>query len=242
MLAVFKKELKSYFLSPIGYVAIGLFLMVFSLFFYLTTISQRMIDMGNLYFNTARYGLLVIVPIITMRMFAEERKNGTEQLLLTSPKSITGIVFGKFLAAVALIAITLVISFMYYVILCFFQAPNIVPVLVMMLGFLILSMAAMSLGMFASSITENQVISAIITIVFLVIPWFLPNFGEGFEIIDLMSSYQKFPAGVISVQEIVRLVSFAAVFILITIMIMQRRKSVKYIIQNQLESYIKYIY
>lgn len=227
MLAVFKKELKSYFLSPIGYVAIGLFLMVFSLFFYLTTISQRMIDMGNLYFNTARYGLLVIVPIITMRMFAEERKNGTEQLLLTSPKSITGIVFGKFLAAVALIAITLVISFMYYVILCFFQAPNIIPVLVMMLGFLILSMAAISLGMFASSITENQVISAIITIVFLVIPWFLPNFGEGFEIIDLMSSYQKFPAGVISVQEIVRLVSFAAVFILITIMTMQRRKSVK---------------
>ena len=227
MLAVFKKELKSYFLSPIGYVAIGLFLMVFSLFFYLTTISQRMIDMGNLYFNTARYGLLIIVPIITMRMFAEERKNGTEQLLLTSPKSITGIVFGKFFAAVALIAITLVISFMYYIILCFFQAPNIVPVLVMILGFLILSMAAISLGMFASSITENQVISAIITIVFLVIPWFLPNFGEGFEIIDLMSSYQKFPAGVISIQEVVRLVSFAAVFILITIMIMQRRKSVK---------------
>lgn len=227
MFAVFKKELKSYFLSPIGYVAIGLFLLVFSLFFYLTTIYQRAIDMGNLYFNTARYGLLVIVPIITMRMFAEERKNGTEQLLLTSPKSITGIVFGKFLAAVALIAITLIISLMYYVILCFFQAPNIVPVLVMMLGFLLLSIAAISLGMFASSITENQVISAIITIVFLVIPWFLPNFGEGFEIIDLMSSYQKFPAGVISIQEVVRLVSFATVFILITIMIMQRRKSVK---------------
>ena len=109
MLAVFKKELKSYFLSPIGYVAIGLFLMVFSLFFYLTTIQSRNIDMGNLYFNTARYGLLVIVPIITMRMFAEERKNGTEQLLLTSPKSITGIVFGKLLAAVALIAITLIV-------------------------------------------------------------------------------------------------------------------------------------
>ncbi|MCI9040180.1 MAG: ABC transporter permease subunit [Clostridia bacterium] len=227
MLAVFKKELKSYFLSPIGYVAIGLFLLVFSLFFYLTTIYQRAIDMGNLYFNTARYGLLVIVPIITMRMFAEERKNGTEQLLLTSPKSITGIVFGKLVAAIALIAITLIISLMYYVILCFFQAPNIVPVLVMILGFLLLSIAAISLGMFASSITENQVISAIITIVFLVIPWFLPNFGEGFEIIDLMSSYQKFPAGVISIQEVVRLVSFAAVFILITIMIMQRRKSVK---------------
>lgn len=224
MWAVFKKELKSYFLSPIGYVAIGLFLIVFSLFFYLTTIYQRSIDLGNLYYNTARYGLLIIVPIITMRMFAEERKNGTEQLLLTSPKSITGIVMGKFLAAVALIAITLVISFMYYIILCFFQAPNITSTLVMMLGFLLVAMAAIALGMFASSITENQVIAAIITIVFLVVPWFLPNLSESFSIIDLMSSYQKFPAGLISVQEVVNLVSFAAVFVLITIIIMQRRK------------------
>lgn len=81
--------------------------------------------------------------------------------------------------------------------------------------------------MFASSITENQVIAAIITIVFLVIPWFLPNFGDAFTMIDLMSSYQKFPAGLISIQEVVRLVSFALVFILITIIIMQRRKAVK---------------
>lgn len=227
MWAVFKKELKSYFLSPIGYIAIGLLLFVFSLFFYLTTIVQRQIDLGNLYFNTARYGLLIIIPIITMRMFAEERKNGTEQLLLTSPKSITGIVMGKFLAAVALVAIILVITLMYYFILCFFQAPNLVSVLVMMLGFLLLAMAGISLGMFASSITENQVIAAIITIVFIVVPWFLPNLNEAFSIIDLMSSYQKFPAGMISIQEVVNLVSFAAVFILITIIIMQRRKAVK---------------
>ena len=224
MWAVFKKELKSYFLSPIGYVAIGLFLIVFSLFFYLTTILYNSIDMGNLYFNTARYGLLIIVPIITMRMFAEERKNGTEQLLLTSPKSITGIVMGKFLAAVALITITLVISLMYYAILCFFKAPNIAPVLTMMLGFILVAMAAISMGMFASAITENQVIAAIITIVFIVVPWFLPNLNEAFSIIDLMSSYQKFPGGLISIQEIVSLASFAIMFILLTIIIMQRRK------------------
>ena len=225
MWAVFKKELKSYFVSPIGYVAIGLFLIVFSLFFFLTTIYQRSIDMGNLYFNTARYGLLIIVPIITMRMFAEERKNGTEQLLLTSPKSITGIVMGKFLAAVCLIAITLIISLMYYIILCFFQAPNITTTLIMMLRFLLVAMAAIALGMFASSITENQVIAAIITIVFLVVSWFLPNLSESFSILDLMSSYQKFPAGIVSIKEVVTLVSFATVFILMTIIIMQRRKS-----------------
>ena len=227
MWAVFKKELKSYFLSPIGYVAIGLFLAIFSLFFYLTTINVGAVDIGNLYFNTARYGLLIIVPIITMRMFAEERKNGTEQLLLTSPRSMTGVVLGKFFAAVALIAITLIISIMYFVILSFFGNPNIVSVLVAMLGFLLVAMAAISLGMFASSITENQVIAAIITVVFIVIPWFLPNIDSSFSLIDLMSNYQKFPAGLISASEVVGLLSFAVMFVVITIIIMQRRKSVK---------------
>ena len=227
MWAVFKKELKSYFLSPIGYVAIGLFLAIFSLFFYLTTISIGAVDIGNLYFNTARYGLLIIVPIITMRMFSEERKNGTEQLLLTSPRSMTGVVLGKFFAAVALIAITLIISLIYFVILSFFGNPNIVSVLVAMLGFVLVAMAAISLGMFASSITENQVIAAIITVVFIVIPWFLPNIDSSFSLIDLMSNYQKFPAGLISATEVVGLLSFAVMFVLITIIIMQRRKSVK---------------
>ena len=121
MFAVFKKELKSYFLSPIGYIAIGLFLLVFSVFFYITTIEVFALDLGSLYYATAMYGLLFVVPLITMRMFAEERKNGTEQLLLTSPRSITGIVLGKFMAAVALIAITLVISIVYFIILTFFR-------------------------------------------------------------------------------------------------------------------------
>lgn len=227
MWAVYKKELKSYFLSPIGYIAIGLFLIMFSLFFYLTTFSIGAYDMGNLYFNTARYGLLLIIPIITMRMFAEERKNGTEQLLLTSPRSITGIVMGKFLAAVTLIVITLVFSLLYFVILCFFKAPNLIPTLVCALGFLLVAMAAIALGMFISSLTENQVIAAIVTMVLLVVPWFLPNISDAFSIIDLMSSYQKFPAGLISVAEVTNLLTFAIMFILFTIIVMQRRKSIK---------------
>ena len=70
-------------------------------------------SIGNLYFNTARYGLLIIVPIITMRMFAEERKNGTEQLLITSPRSMVSITLGKFLAAIAVIVITEIITLIY---------------------------------------------------------------------------------------------------------------------------------
>ena len=227
MFAIYKKELKSYFLSPTGYITIGLFLLIFSLFFYLTTVSVGGYDIGNLYFNTARYGLLIIVPILTMRMFAEERKNGTEQLLLTSPRSITEIVLGKFLAGVSVIVITLIFSLIYYAILCFFKAPNLVPTLVMILGFLLVGMAAISIGMFISSLTENQIIAAVITIIFFVGSWFLPNLNDNFSIIDLMSNYQKFPAGLISMSEVVNLLGITVVFILFTIIIMQRKKSIK---------------
>ena len=227
MFAIYKKELKSYFLSPTGYITIGLFLLIFSLFFYLTTVSVGGYDIGNLYFNTARYGLLIIVPILTMRMFAEERKNGTEQLLLTSPRSITEIVLGKFLEGVSVIVITLIFSLIYYAILCFFKAPNLVPTLVMILGFLLVGMAAISIGMFISSLTENQIISAVVTIVFFVSSWFLPNLNDNFSIIDLMSNYQKFPAGLISMSEVVNLLGITVVFILFTIIIMQRKKSIK---------------
>lgn len=227
MFAIYKKELKSYFLSPTGYITIGLFLLIFSLFFYLTTISTGAYDMGNLYFATARYGLLIIVPILTMRMFAEERKNGTEQLLLTSPKSITQIVLGKFLAAVSVIVITLIFSLIYYAILCYFKVPSFIPVLIMVLGFLLVAMAAIAIGMFISSLTENQIIAAVITIVFFVGSWFLPNISDSFSIIDLMSSYQKFPAGLISVTEVFNLLGIAVMFVLFTIIIMQRKKSVK---------------
>ena len=156
MWAVFKKELKTYFLSPIGYIAIGIFMLMFSIFFYLTTISYGSVDMGNLYYATARYGLLLMVPLLTMRMFAEERKNGTEQLLLTSPRSVTSIVLGKFFAALAVILITLILSIIYAIIISFFGTINIPTLIVTMIGFLLVAMAAISIGMLASSITEKS--------------------------------------------------------------------------------------
>lgn len=227
MWTVFKKEFKTYFLSPIGYVALGIFLAMFSLFFFITTISYGVVDLGDLYYATARYGLLLIVPILTMRLFAEERKTGTEQILLTSPRSITSIVLGKFLAAVAVVVIALIISFMYYAIVSYFGHVNIVTVLVTMLGFLLVSMAAISVGMLASSLTENQIIAAIITIAFLVMPWFLPNINSIFTELDLMDKFMKFPYGIVSIIDLVSLITFTVMFIVITIIIMKRRKTVK---------------
>ena len=227
MWAIIKKELKTYFLSPIGYVVIGILLLVFSLFFWLTTIQSGSVDLSSLYYYVALYGLIIAVPMLTMRMFSEERKNGTEQLLLTSPISITKVVLGKLIASLGVIIITLLISFGYFGLVSLFGKASIMSGLTAMLGFVLVSIAALSVGMFASSITENQVISAIVTVAFLVLTLFIENISSSLSSLSIMSFYEKFPVGVISLKEIAGLVSFSIVFIALTILVMQRRKSVK---------------
>ena len=227
MWAVFKKELKTYFLSPIGYIAIGIFMLMYSIFFYITTIYYGSVDMGNLYYATARYGLLLMIPLLTMRMFSEERKNGTEQLLLTSPRSVTSIVLGKFFAALAVIFITLIFSIIYSVIVRFFGNINVPRTIVTMFGFLLVAMAAISIGMLASSITENQIVAAIITIVVLVAPWFLVDISSVFSSINLIDKFMSFPYGLISIADVVSLLSITVMCILLTIVLIKRREAVK---------------
>lgn len=226
MFAVLKKELKSYFLSPIGYVFIGLFLLMTSVFFYLDILSYGMSKFESMFYSLATI-LTFITPILTMRMFSEEKKEGTDQLLFTSPRGITSIVFGKFLAALCVLLITELLTFIYYFILMYFGSPDFVSAIVTLGGFLLLGAAYISFGMFASSITENQVIAGIITIAFLIITLFVPDLDIGLPDISIMSYYQNFPSGVITLTDVVGPVTFAMMFIAFTIMIMQRRKLVK---------------
>ncbi len=226
MMAVLKKEIKTYFLSPIGYVFIGLFLAMCSVFFYLDVIEYGSLQFGDMFYSVSTV-LTFIIPILTMRMFAEERKNGTEQLLYTSPVSITGVVMGKFLSAVCIIIITEICTLVYLGILYFFGTPYVPTILVTLLGFLMLSMAYISFGMFASSITENQIIAGVITIGFFIITWFLPNFGSIFEPLSLINMFDKFPSGIIAFKEITSYITFTAFFVILTIIILQRKKSVK---------------
>ena len=227
MKAILKKELKSYFLSPIGYIVIGIFLLCFSVFFYLTVLSSGSVDLGGLYYYTALYGLIIIAPILTMRMFAEERKTGTEQLLLTSPVSMFKVVMGKLFAALSVIIITLLISLLFFFIVSFFGEPSILRVLVAMLGFILISIADLSVGMFASSLTENQIISGIITVAFLIISLFMADISSIFSGFTLNNFYLSFAQGVISVENVISLVLFSMLFISLTIIVMQRRKMVK---------------
>ena len=226
MLAIIKKELKSYLLSAGGYIFIGLFLIIFSIFFYISIFQSRIINFEYLFYNGATI-LTFVTPVLTMRMFSEERKNGTEQLLLTSPRSITSIVLGKFIAAAIIMLITELCTLMYFVILDYFGNPSLEVAISTLLGFFLLSLAYISFGMFASSITENQIVASVLTIGVFLAMWFLPNIVSILEVFSLIYKFESFPSGMVSVSEIITFVSFTLLFILLTIIVLQRRKSVK---------------
>lgn len=226
MWAVMKKEFKSYFFSPVGYVFIGLFLIMFSVFFYLDVFTYQSTNFEYIFYSGATI-LTFIIPILTMRTIAEERKTGTEQLLLTSPISITKMVLGKFLAATSIVIITELCTFMYFGILCFFGTPHITTALVTLLGFLLLAISYISFGILASSITENQIIAGVITIGFFILTWFLPSINEIFTNFSLINMFSKFPSGQIDIADTVTFITFTIACILLTIIFMQRRKSVR---------------
>jgi ABC-2 type transport system permease protein len=160
-------------------------------------------------------------------MFSEERKSGTEQLILTSPRSILSIVLGKFIAAMIVVLIATAGTFIHYGILRNFGTPDIRVALATILGFLLLNCAYISFGMFASSITENQIVSCVLTIGVFIAMWFLPNVSDIFYNFSLMYMFEHFPTGVIALNEVVMFISFTILFILLTIVVLQRRKTVK---------------
>lgn len=226
MWAIIKKEFKSYFLSPVGYVFIGLFLIMFSIFFYTDVFDYQSVNFEYIFYSGATI-LTFITPILTMRTLAEERKSGTEQLLLTSPISITKIVLGKFISATLIVVITELCTFMYFGILSFFGTPHLTTALVTLLGFLLLAMSYISFGLLASSITENQIVAGVITIGFFILTWFLPNFSNIFTNFSLINIFANFPSGQINIADTVTFITFTIMCILLTIIVMQRRKSVR---------------
>ena len=199
---------------------------MFSIFFYVDVFKYQSTNFEYIFYSGATI-LTFIVPILTMRTIAEERKTGTEQLLLTSPLSITKVVLGKFIAATIIVVITELCTFLYFGILSYFGKPHISTALVTLLGFLLLAMSYISFGILASSITENQIIAGVITVGFFILTWFLPQFNTVFTNYSLINMFSKFPSGQIDIADTVTYVTFTIMCLLLTVIVMQRRKSVR---------------
>ncbi len=231
MLAILKREIRSYFYSPIAYVLIGLFMLVTAIFFTLTSITYQVADFNGVLSNI-EFILMIIIPMLTMRIMAEDRKSGTEVLLITSPTKITDIVLGKYLATFGVFLAMTVISFIFPIILYIFGKPYFAPLAGGYIGFVLIGAAYIAIGLFASALTENQIVAAIITFVALLIIRIIDPIAETLggvaEIVlkwfSLTTRYEDFNRGILDLSSIVYYISFVAVFIFLTVRIIDKRR------------------
>ncbi len=178
MFAVLKKEMKTYFSSLTGYIFMGFFLILSGIFVSLYNLYTGSPDYNKV-LSSINFIFLFLVPVLTMRLMSEEQKQKTDQLLLTSPLSIWDIVLGKYFAAVGVFALTLLITCIYPIILSFFGKLAVAKIIGGYIGFFLLGCAFISIGLFVSSKTDNQVISAVVTFGVLLFIWLLDAIQQG---------------------------------------------------------------
>jgi ABC-2 type transport system permease protein len=172
MLAVFKREFKSYFQNPNGYIFMSIFLLISGILFANGNILAQNPRYPQ-YLGSLLFIFLLTVPILTMRIFTDDRKQHTDQLLFTAPVRITDIVVGKYLAAVLFFTITLAVTVLYALLISVYGRLDVGETIGAYLGFLFLGCAFIAVGVFVSSATENQVTCTIITFCALLIVWLM---------------------------------------------------------------------
>lgn len=224
MWSIAKKDLKILFYSPIGYIVVSIFLFIFGVTIYIQALSSHSIDFNLAYNNLACYGLPIIISVLTMKSFSEEKSKDTDNLLFVNKKNILSIVGGKILAVFIVVVISLIISLIDCVVLLQYGTINFGVLMVSLIGFLLLSLAYISFGVLISSLTESQVISAIVTLVFLFLPLFF-SFGQGFfSFLSLIDFYAAFSIGTIAIQSIFVYLSFTATCIILAILEIDRKR------------------
>ena len=165
MLAVFKKELKTYFRSPLGYVFVGMMMLIMGFYYSYYTLYYQYADYYHV-LNACTSLVLFVIPILTMRILSEERRNRTDQILLTTPIKTSDVVLGKYLAAVVVFLIVIALSALQPIVtaIVFKGQMSFQMTVGGYLAFLMLGLAFIAIGMFISAMTENQLIAAVITI------------------------------------------------------------------------------
>ena len=246
MFAIFKKELRSYFLNAIGYVYVGVFLGVAALLCCYTTLGSQSYDTSS-YFTMMNFSFIILIPLLTMKLFSEEKKLRTEQLLLTAPVSILGMIMGKFLAAFTLFSSSVLVSCInFFPLYSYARAerlgesyvqdhvgPVTAEIVTCVLGLLLVGAAFIAIGLFVSSLTENQLAAAIITVAIIfgmlildVVNQYIDVYAIRFVFswVCVMSRYSNFTTGILDFASILYYISITAVFLLLTVRVYDKRR------------------
>jgi ABC-2 type transport system permease protein len=241
MLAIFQKEISLFFSSIIAYVVISIFLIANGVFLWVLP-DSNIIDFGyanlNSLFELAPWVFMFLIPAVTMRLFAEERKNGTLEIILTKPISDYQIIIGKYLAGLTLVMLSILPTLLYYYTVYSLASPvgNIDTggIIGSYIGLFFLASIYVSIGIFASSLNDNQIISFIIALFICFFFYVLLDLIRGLflispvdpilQFLSISTHYSSISRGIIDSRDIIYFISFNAIFIVLTKMIIERRK------------------
>ena len=234
MLSIYKKELRSYFTTPIGYVFFAVFLAISAVLCTFTTIkASNPTTNVSTFFTGLLFVLIVIIPLLTMKLFSEEKKMRTEQLLLTAPISITNMVLSKFFAALTLYAGALLLSSLNMIPLFIYAEPEAAVIFGNYIAIFLVGSAFIAIGVFMSSLTENQLAAAVSTTAVL-LALLVINFANGaidsyavrsvLSWLSIYSRYTAFTYGIFDYVALLYYVSVCFVFCYLTIRIYEQRR------------------
>lgn len=231
MSAVFKKEFKAYFYNPTGYILLAFNFLVTGLFF--TYIYQYGIADGTYVMLSSLIMLVVIVPLLTMKLISEDRRQKVDQALFTAPVSLTKIVFGKFFAAFAMFAAASFLFVVYQIILSAYATVNWLVFLNCLFGYLLLGAGLISMGLFFSSLTESPIIAFIITFAGAMVLLYLDSIASMLSqewlktIAGYVSFYSRFSDaanGAFTLSDPIYFISFTGFFIFLTIRSLEKKR------------------
>ena len=231
MRAVFKRELRSYFSTPIGFIVLAALYFFLGLFFSMIysygspDVSQVIVAMSTV--------IVFTMPVITMRLMSEDRRQKVDQALLTAPVSLTSIVMGKFFAALALFAIGFAPTVFFEIIVASYVSVNIMSYIYALFGMLLLGSTLIAIGMFISSLTESSVVSAILTLVINILVLYMSSFASMINVewvanilekAAFVTVFENFGENVFSVSDIVYFVSISAAFLFLCVRSLDKRR------------------
>ncbi len=233
MLAIFKREFASYFSNPMGYVFLAVFYF-FSGMYFSMILKYNSTDI-TIVFSYLFEVLMFIIPLLCMRLMSEEKKQKTDQLLMTSPVSITGLVMGKFLAALAIYGMALAVTVVYAVILSFFASPEWAVVVGNIFGSLIMGAAMIAICLLISACTESQIIAAIGGLATMLFLWMIENvasllpdslawLGNALSQLSFSSRYDNFCSGILNISDILFYISAIVVFLFFNVRVIEKRR------------------
>ena len=232
MVAILKRELSSYFNSAVAYVVMAVYFLFSGLFFSMICFEDDTSSLSYVFGNMFII-ILFIIPIITMKSFSEEKRQRTDQALLTSPTSLFEIVMGKFLGALILFAICSLIFVVYALVISFFTSPDWAVVLCTVLGLLLLGSALIAIDIFISVLTESMIISAVAGMGVGLLIYMLSNLSSNITVdwiativkkIDFLTYYTNFTYGMLNLTDIIFFLSVTGLFLFFTARVLEKRR------------------